>query len=117
MMEAALEAPQGGFRPLVHGPPPKGPVERFLLDSFPAFEIGALRLTANVATNVQRAYDLLHSLAADHVGFYLGIVLLGLTAISWIGHRPARAHRCGPPVVLAPGVGPTLLGTDWPPRT
>lgn len=116
MMEAAIEAAEGGVRPLVLGPAPKGPLERVLLDSFPPFEFGQFGLTASAAADVQHAYDLIQSLASDHLGFYLGVVLLGLTAISWISHRPARARRRGPPVVLASGVGQALVVADWPPR-
>src|SRR5262249_50411399 len=87
-------------------PMPRGPLEQALLENIPAIDLGDVRLTAAFASSVQRGYDLAYSLGMDHFSFYLGVFLLGLTLLSWIGHRPARAHRRGPPVFLAPGVGP-----------
>jgi hypothetical protein len=105
---------RGGPGRLILEPSPKGPLERGLLDALPAVELGEVQLTASLAATLQQTYDLAHCLAMDHFSFYLGAVLLGLTLISWIVHRPARACRRGPPVLLAPGVGPTLLAEAAP---
>jgi hypothetical protein len=116
----------GGGPPRLEGPPPlprpdpnkpapmpterKGEggeiLEKEILENVPEVpawlrERNVPPLTEKAAALLGQGYDLLCVLAeTDDLCFWVGLVLLGLTLISWIMHRSLSGRRTGAPVVL-----------------
>jgi hypothetical protein len=77
---------------------PRGAVGRFVIRHVPPMP-GYPDLTVRFARELQYGYDVARVKARDHLSFYVFAGLLGLTALSWVAHRPARARRVGKPFV------------------
>jgi hypothetical protein len=93
-------AVEGLQTPASAGPPAQGPVERALRDNLPpilpdidSLGLRDLNFVPALASAAQHCYDIAHALALDHLSFYIGLILLGLTVLSWASHRPVRGRR------------------------
>jgi hypothetical protein len=86
-------------RPIIPGAlVSRGAVGRFVIRHVPPMP-GYPDLTVRFARELQYGYDVARVKARDHLSFYVFAGLLGLTALSWVAHRPARARRVGKPFV------------------
>jgi hypothetical protein len=69
-------------------PKMQGPIERAFKRVLPD-----AAATDAIASFVQDVYDFAYFGTDFHLTFYLGVLLLGLTAISWAMHTPLRSSR------------------------
>lgn len=60
------------------------------------------KITANFAWGIGQVYDFACTLSTEYLSYYVGVVLLLLTLVSWLTHRSVRGRRGGAPVVLGP---------------
>src|SRR5262249_42638412 len=88
-------------------PRPVPPVEKLVLNVMP--DVPNVR--DNLASWAQAAYDLAHSLQLEHLSFWVALALLGLTALSWLGHRNQRARLQKTIEVPAPPVADPTADT------
>ncbi len=88
----------------------RGPIERYIILNVPqilpesdALGGSDLNYTPTIAAGVQKGYDLLYMFSFDKLSFWIAVVLLIATGVSWINHRPVRRRRVQP-VTLASGL-------------
>jgi hypothetical protein len=86
----------------------RGPIEVAILNNVPnpGGPSNHRGFVAKAAGGVQDGYDVIRTLAVDtnpsYPGFFIGVVLLGLTFISLVTHSTLRQRRRGPPLALGP---------------
>jgi hypothetical protein len=76
-------------------------IQSGLSDFLPDFPDLTAPVVTNVAGALGFAYYWLIELERDNLSFYVFLVILGLTFISWVTHRSTRGRRRGKPLTVA----------------